>query len=175
MRAGPASEDFGFNRPRERFCSMSIDDLLDRRAITPKLQAHTKQQALSLLAETAARVFALDAGAVLEALLAREQAGSTGVGEGVAVPHARVAGLDRMRGLFLRLESPVDFDAIDGAPVDLIFALFAPPDAGSEHLRSLARVARMLRQKELRQQLRQARTPDAIHALLAQPARPSAA
>jgi nitrogen PTS system EIIA component len=154
---------------------MSIDDWLDRRAITPKLQAHTKQQALSLLAETAARVFALDAGAVLEALLAREQAGSTGVGEGVAVPHARVAGLDRMRGLFLRLESPVDFDAIDGAPVDLIFALFAPPDAGSEHLRSLARVARMLRQKELRQQLRQARTPDAIHALLAQPARPSAA
>jgi PTS system nitrogen regulatory IIA component len=93
----------------------------------------------------------------------------------VAVPHARLAGLDRMRGLFLRLESPVDFDAIDGAPVDLIFALFAPPDAGSEHLRSLARVARMLRQKELRQQLRQARTPDAIHALLAQPARPSAA
>ena len=91
------------------------------------------------------------------------------------MPHARVAGLDRMRGLFLRLESPVDFDAIDGAPVDLIFALFAPPDAGSEHLRSLARVARMLRQKELRQQLRQARTPDAIHALLAQPARPSAA
>jgi nitrogen PTS system EIIA component len=154
---------------------MSIDDLLDRRAITPKLQARTKQQALSLLAETAARVFALDAGAVLEALQARERASSTGVGEGVAVPHARVAGLDRVRGLFLRLESPVDFDAIDGAPVDLIFALFAPPDAGSEHLRSLARVARMLRQKELRQQLRQARTPDAIHALLAQPARPSAA
>jgi nitrogen PTS system EIIA component len=154
---------------------MSIDDLLDRRAITPKLQARNKQQALSLLAETAARVFGLDAGAVLDALVAREQAGSTGVGEGVAVPHARVAGLERMRGLFLRLESPVDFDAIDGAPVDLIFALFTPPDAGSEHLRSLARVARMLRQKELRQQLRQARTPDAIHALLAQPARPSAA
>ncbi len=79
---------------------MSIDDLLDRRAITPKLQARTKQQALSLLAETAARVFGLDAGAVLEALQARERAGSTGVGEGVAVPHARVAGLDRMRGLF---------------------------------------------------------------------------
>ncbi len=154
---------------------MSIHDLLERRAITPKLQARTKQQALSLLAETAARVFGLDAGAVLEALQARERAGSTGVGEGVAVPHARLAGLDRMRGLFLQLESPVDFDAIDGAPVDLIFALFAPPDAGSEHLRSLARVARMLRQKELRQQLRQARTPDAIHALLAQPARPSAA
>jgi nitrogen PTS system EIIA component len=154
---------------------MSIDDLLDRRAITPKLAAHSKQQALSLLAETAARLFGLDAGDVLDALLAREQAGSTGVGEGVAVPHAKLPGLDRMRGVFLRLETPVEFDAIDGAPVDLIFALFAPPDAGAEHLRSLARVARMLRQKELRRQLRLARTPDAIHALLAQPARPSAA
>jgi PTS system nitrogen regulatory IIA component len=154
---------------------MSIDDLLDRRAITPKLQAHTKQQALSLLAETAARVFGLDAGVVLDRLIAREQAGSTGVGEGVAMPHAKLAGLERMHAVFLRLESPVEFDAIDGAPVDLIFALFAPLDAGSEHLRALARAARMLRQRDLRQQLRQARTPDAIHALLAQPARPSAA
>jgi PTS system nitrogen regulatory IIA component len=154
---------------------MSIDDLLDRRAITPKLQAHSKQQALSLLAETAARVFGLAASDVLDGLVAREQAGSTGVGEGVAVPHAKLAGLDRMRAVFLRLESPIEFDAIDGAPVDLIFALFAPADAESEHLRALARVARMLRQKDLRHQLRQARTPDAVHALLAQLARPSAA
>jgi nitrogen PTS system EIIA component len=154
---------------------MTIEDLLDRRAITPKLAAHSKHQALSLLAETAARRFGLDAGEVLDALLAREQAGSTGVGAGVAVPHARLGGLDRMRGVFLRLETPVEFDAVDGAPVDLIFALFAPPDAGAEHLRALARVARLLRQKDLRQQLRQARTPDAIHALLAQPAHPSAA
>ena len=154
---------------------MSFDDLLDRRAITPKLQAHSKQQALSLLAETAGRLFGLDAGDVLDALSAREQTSSTGVGGGVAVPHARLEGLDRMRGVFLRLETPVDFDAIDGAPVDLIFALFAPPGSGSDHLRALARVARMLRQKELRQQLRQAAKPDAVHALLAQPARPSAA
>jgi PTS system nitrogen regulatory IIA component len=154
---------------------ITIEDLLDRRSITPKLSAHNKHQALSLLAETAARRFGLDAGDVLDALLAREQTGSTGVGAGVALPHARLKGLDRMRGVFLRLEAPVDFDAVDDAPVDLIFALFAPPDAGAEHLRSLARVARLLRQKELRQQLRQARTPDAIHALLAQPARPSAA
>ena len=154
---------------------MTIEELLDRRAITPKLSAPSKHQALSLLAETAARRFGLDAGVVLDALLAREQAGSTGVGGGVAVPHARLAGLDRMRGVFIRLETPVEFDAIDGAPVDLIFALFAPADAGAEHLRALARVARLLRQKELRQQLRQARTPDAIYALLAQPAHPSAA
>jgi PTS system nitrogen regulatory IIA component len=154
---------------------MTIEELLDRRAITPKLSAPSKHQALSLLAETAARRFSLDAGVVLDALLAREQAGSTGVGGGVALPHARLPGLDRMRGVFIRLEAPVAFEAIDGAPVDLIFALFAPTDAGAEHLRALARVARLLRQKELRQQLRQARTPDAIYALLAQPAHPSAA
>jgi PTS system nitrogen regulatory IIA component len=154
---------------------MTIEELLDRRAITPRLSARTKRQALSLLAETAARRFGLEAGDVLDALVAREQAGSTGVGAGVAVPHARLAGLDRMRGVFVRLETPVDFDAVDGAPVDLMFALFAPPDAGAEHLRALARVARLLRQSDLREQLRHAHTNDAIYALLAQPARPSAA
>jgi PTS system nitrogen regulatory IIA component len=154
---------------------MNIEDLLDRRAVTPRLGARTKRQALLLVAETAARRFGLDAGVVLEALLAREQAGSTGVGAGVAVPHARLEGLDRMRGVFVRLEAPVDYDAVDGQPVDLLFALLAPPDAGAEHLRALARVARLLRQAELRQQLRHAHTPDAIYALLAQQARPSAA
>jgi PTS system nitrogen regulatory IIA component len=154
---------------------MLIEDLLDRRAVTPKVCATTKRQALSLVAETAARRFGLDAGEVLEALLAREQAGSTGVGSGVAVPHARLAGLDRMRGVFIRLEAPVDFDSVDGQPVDLLFALLAPPDAGSEHLRALARVSRLLRQSQLREQLRQARTVDALYALLAQPASPTAA
>ena len=154
---------------------MLIEDLLDRRAVTPKVCASSKRQALSLVAETAARRFGLDAGEVLEALLAREQAGSTGVGSGVAVPHARLPGLDRMRGVFVRLETPVDFDSVDGQPVDLLFALLAPPDAGSEHLRALARVSRLLRQSQLREQLRQARTVDALYALLAQPASPSAA
>lgn len=154
---------------------MMIEELLDRRAITPKLAAQSKRQALSLVSEIAARQFGLDAGEVLDALLAREQAGSTGVGSGVAAPHARLKGLTQMRGLFVRLETPVDYGALDGQPVDLIFALLTPPDAGSEHLRALARVARLLRQKELREQLRQARTTDAIYALLVQPARPTAA
>jgi PTS system nitrogen regulatory IIA component len=154
---------------------MTIEALLDRRAITPRLSARTKRQALSLVAETAARRFGLDAGEVLDALLAREDAGSTGVGAGVAVPHARLAGLERMRGVFVRLDTPVDYDAVDGAPVDLMFALFAPTDAGAEHLRALARVARLLRRAELREQLRHARSADAVFALLAQPASPSAA
>jgi PTS system nitrogen regulatory IIA component len=154
---------------------MTIEDLLDRRAITPRLTARTKRQALSLVAETAARRFGLDAGEVLEALAAREQAGSTGVGAGVALPHARLPGLDRMRAVFVRLDAPVEYDAVDGAPVDILFALFAPVDAGAEHLRALARVARLLRQSELREQVRHARTTEAIYALLAQPASPSAA
>ncbi|MDR3507771.1 MAG: PTS IIA-like nitrogen regulatory protein PtsN [Caulobacteraceae bacterium] len=154
---------------------MDIESLLDRRAITPKVSASSKRQALSLVAEMAARRFDLDAGEVLEALLAREAAGSTGVGAGVAVPHARLKGLDRMRGVFVRLETPVDFDAVDARPVDLLFALLAPPEAGSEHLRALARVARLLRKADLREQLRQAHSVDAVYALLAQPASPSAA
>jgi len=154
---------------------MNIESLLDRRAITPKVSASSKRQALSLVSEMAARRFDLDAGDVLDALMAREAVGSTGVGAGVAVPHARLKTLDRMRGVFVRLETPVDFDAVDNQPVDLIFALLAPEAAGSEHLQALARVARLLRRAELREQLRQAHSADAVYALLAQPASPSAA
>ena len=126
------------------------------------------------MADIAARNFGIDVAVILEALSEREAAGSTGVGYGVAVPHARLPGLDRMRGVFVRLDQPVEFESVDEQPVDLIFALFAPPNASSEHLRALARVSRMLRQGDLREHLRNARTPDAIHALLVQD-QPSAA
>jgi len=149
---------------------MQIGDILDRGAISLRVKAADKRQALATIADIAARNFALDSGEILDALSEREQAGSTGVGHGVAVPHARLAGLSRMRGVFVRLEKPVAFDAVDDQPVDLIFALFAHPNAGSEHLRALARVSRLLRQASLRQQLRKARTADAIHALLVQEA-----
>jgi nitrogen PTS system EIIA component len=157
---------------------MNIGDLLDRTAISVRVNAASKRQVLAVIAEIAARKLGLEAGEILDALIEREQAGSTGVGHGVAAPHARLAGLERMRGVFLRLEQPVEFDAVDDQPVDLIFALFAPRDAGAEHLRALARVSRLLRQADLREQLRQARSADAIHALLVQDsraARPSAA
>ncbi len=147
---------------------MQIGELLDRNAIALRLSAANKRQALALVAELAARNLGLDAGVILDALSEREQAGSTGVGHGVAAPHARLEGLERMRGVFLRLDQPVEFESVDDQPVDLIFALFAPPEAGAEHLRALARVSRMLRQADLRQQLRQARTADALHALLVQ-------
>jgi PTS system nitrogen regulatory IIA component len=157
---------------------MQIGDLLDRNAIALRVSAANKRKALAVIAEIAARNFGLDASDVLDALAEREQAGSTGVGHGVAAPHARLAGLSKMRGVFVRLDQPVEFDSVDDQPVDLIFAIFAPKeDTGVEHLRSLARVSRLLRQAELREQLRQARTADALYALLVQDmaARPSAA
>jgi PTS system nitrogen regulatory IIA component len=139
------------------------------------VSAASKRQALSVISEIAARTFGLKAAEVFDALMEREAAGSTGVGHGVAVPHARLAGVDRLRGVFVRLEQPVEFDALDDKPVDLLFALFSPPGSGSEHLRALARVSRALRQADLREQLRQARNGDAIRALLTLEARPSAA
>ena len=145
---------------------MDIGNLLARDAIATRVAASSKRQALAAAAEIAARKLGLETNAVLEALTEREAQGSTGVGQGVAVPHARLAGLDRMQGVFLKLEAPVPFDAVDDRPVDLLFVLIAPKGAGMEHLRALARVSRKLRQAELREQLRQARTPDAIYALL---------
>jgi PTS system nitrogen regulatory IIA component len=155
---------------------MNIGELLDRSAISTRVSAANKHKGLAVIAEIAARNFGLDAGEVLDALNEREAAGSTGVGHGVAVPHARINGLERMRGVFVRLDQPVDFDSVDDQPVDLLFALFAPRNAGAEHLRALARVSRLLRQSDLREQLRTARSADAVHALLVQEAsaRPAA-
>lgn len=156
---------------------MNIGELLDRSAISLRVSAANKKKALAVIAEIAARNFHLDleAGDVLDALVEREAAGSTGVGYGVAIPHARLESLQRMRAVFVRLEQPVDFDSVDDQPVDLLVALFAPKNAGAEHLRALARVSRIMRQSELREQLRKARTADAVHALLVQDAaRPAA-
>ena len=154
---------------------MDIGEWLDRDAIAYRAGATNKRQALSMVADLGDKSFGLDAAEILEALLEREQEGSTGVGHGVAVPHARMAGLGRMRAVFLRLEQPIDFGAVDDQPVDLLFALFTPAEAGSEHLRALARASRLLRRSDLRERLRQARSADAIYALLVHEAEPTAA
>jgi PTS system nitrogen regulatory IIA component len=154
---------------------MDIGDWLDRDGIAYRASASNKRQALAIAADLAARSFGLDAEKVLEALLDREQGGSTGVGQGVAVPHARAPGLDQMRGVFVRLDAPIDFGAVDDQPVDLMFVLLAPEDAKAEHLQALAKISRALRKPELRSHLRAARTQDALHALLVQDAHSSAA
>jgi PTS system nitrogen regulatory IIA component len=154
---------------------MDIGDLLDRHAIIPRVTAGAKRQALNVAAEVAARLYGLKASDVLEALLAREDEGSTGLGAGVAVPHARIKGLQQVRGFFIRMETPIPFESVDDQPVDLMFVLLAPAEAGAQHLRALAMVSRALRRPDLREQLRQARTQDALYALLIRHATPSAA
>jgi PTS system nitrogen regulatory IIA component len=152
-----------------------IGDLLPAGSVVPRLTASNKRQVLSTIAEIAARTYPVKAAKVLDALLEREAVGATGVGHGVAIPHARLDGLDRMRGVFARVLTPIEFGSVDDEPVDLVFALLSPPDNGSDHLRALARIARALRSAELRTQLRQASGCDAIQALLARDERPSAA
>lgn len=154
---------------------MVIGGMLSRSGVAARVHVNSKRQALSTAAEVAARVTGLKAEDIFAALSEREQAGSTGVGHGVALPHAHVPGVERLTAVFLRLEEPVPFDAVDGRPVDLICALLAPEEAGAEHLQALAKVSRLLRQRELREQLRQAQAADAIYALLVREAKPSAA
>ena len=149
---------------------MNVSDWLVRGAVADKGGAGSKRAALAAVAELAARQAGADPALVLARLADREAEGSTGVGSGVALPHAQLPGLERMTAVFLRLDPPVPFDSVDGRPVDLLFALFAPEGEGaaSAHLRALARVSRLLRRTELRKQLRAARSADAVYAILAE-------
>ena len=154
---------------------MDIADLLLADGVVLRSGASSKRQALHTLADHAATALGLDENRILEALLEREALGSTGLGYGVAVPHARIEGLDRIVAVFVRLETPVAYEAVDDRPVDLILALFAPPGDGAEHLRALAAASRALRSSEMRQQLRQAHTADAIRALFVRDRAPATA
>ncbi|MGV9009103.1 PTS sugar transporter subunit IIA [Brevundimonas sp.] len=154
---------------------MDIAQLLAKDGVVLRSGASSKRQALHTVADTAARVLRLDEDRILDALLEREALGSTGLGYGVALPHARVEDLTQVVAVFIRLETPVAYDAVDDRPVDLIFALFAPPSDGAEHLRALAAASRALRSSEMRQQLRQARTADAIRALFVRDTAPATA
>ena len=144
-------------------------DMLD--LVTPDrvlvgLRPGSKRQLLQELADEAAAASGLDAKLILDQLIQREKLGTTGVGDGLAIPHAKVPGLPRLMGFFARLARPIEFDALDGKPVDVVFLLLAPEDAGAGHLKALARIARILRDPALCAQLRQAPDPRRAHALL---------
>jgi nitrogen PTS system EIIA component len=145
---------------------MEISDLLAPDGVLPKLRVTGKRQALQELARRAATLLSLSEHVIFEALWEREQLGSTGIGGGTAVPHGRIAGLTRSAALFARLEKPIDFDAIDNQPVDLIFLLLTPPDAGADHLKALARISRLVRKRAVCAKLRGTESADAIYALL---------
>ena len=145
---------------------MEIDDLLTPAGVVANLRAATKRQALQELARRAASLTGeRDEHKVFEALWEREQLGSTGIG-GTAVPHGRLPGLARPLAMFARLEKPIDFEAIDGQPVDLVFLLLTPSDAGANHLKALARLSRLLRNRAICAKLRGTDDADAIYALL---------
>lgn len=146
---------------------MEITDILSEQAVMAHLKAGSKKQALQELAHHAAQIAELDERVIFDALLERERLGTTGVGLGIAIPHAKLPNLDRLYGLFARLDVPVDFEAIDEQPVDLMFLLLAPESAGADHLKALARVSRLLRNQVVCEKLRGADSAEAIYALLA--------
>lgn len=145
---------------------MKISDILLPAAVRSIPQANSKKRLLQELAEMARVTYGLDAAETLDALQERESLGPTGVGSGVGLPHARLHGLEKVKGLFIRLGKPLDYDAVDRQPVDLVFALLAPATAGVDHLKALALVSRSLRDADLRAKLRANDDPVALHAVL---------
>ena len=149
---------------------MDIEDLLVTDLVYADFKASSKKQALQNLSRRWAEVHGMNDRLAMEKLLDRERLGSTGVGKGVAIPHARIEGLTKISGVFARLATPIDFDAVDDVPVDLIFMLFAPEDAGADHLKALARVSRLLRDSAVCDKFRQTTDASALYAMIVQPA-----
>lgn len=145
---------------------MNLAGILKPEAVKVIGAASSKKRLLHDLGDVAQSVYGLDASEVVEALQERESLGPTGVGHGVALPHARLAGLSEVSGAFILLEKPVDFDSVDRQPVDLVFALFAPQDAGVEHLKALALVSRTFRDPGVCKKLRANSDPATLHAIL---------
>ena len=154
---------------------MEIADILALDGVVADLKATSKKQALQELAAIAGGITELHERKIFDVLLERERLGSTGVGNGIAIPHGKLSGLDSLVGLFARLHEPVEFDSIDERPVDLIFILLAPESAGADHLKALARVSRLLRDEHACERLRGSENAEAIYAMLMEVAEPSTA
>jgi PTS system nitrogen regulatory IIA component len=154
---------------------MDLSDLISAEAVLPSLKVNSKKQALQAVAERAAALTGLEEREIFDTLVQREKLGSTGVGGGIAIPHGKPQKLGRMFGLFARLAKPIDFEALDDQPVDLIFLLLAPEGAGADHLKALARIARHLREPGVAAKLRSAADTTALYAVLTQGATSDAA
>lgn len=148
---------------------MNIADIVQADSVLSPLHVQNKKQLLTEIANALAASAGIEARPVFEALLQREKLGSTGLGQGIAIPHGRIAGLTRVHGVFVRLSHAIAFDATDGEPVDLVFALASPPQSGADHLTALARVSRLLRDPLALAKLRGTESPDGLYAILTQP------
>lgn len=147
---------------------MDLSDLIAPEAIIPALKANCKKQLLQIMAEKVAATSGLSEREVFDTILQREKLGSTGVGNGIAIPHGKLPDIEKIIGVFARLEHPVDFEALDDQPVDLVFLLLAPESAGADHLKALSRVARLLRNPDMVNKLRNTHEAQALYALLTQ-------
>lgn len=154
---------------------MNIGDLLAADGIFPSLKAKTKKQALQELANRASAITGIGTHEVFEAMLQRERLGSTGFGRGIAIPHVKFKGLKAIVCLFARLEKPIDFESLDGEPVDIVFLLLAPEHAAGDHLKALHRISRIVREPALLESLRKAGGANDLKAILTQPATSHAA
>jgi len=148
---------------------MELADILSEESVIVCVGLKTKSEVLRQLAERAAQVTKGDVEQIFEALSDREALGSTGLGNGIAIPHGKLAGLNGVTAVFARLETPIDFEAVDDQPVDLMMMLLAPVGAGADHLKALARVARLLRNEDTVEALRRAGGAEEIYAILTQP------
>ena len=145
---------------------MPLNDLVAPQAVVPALKVNNKKQALQEIAARAAELTGRPEREILDVLMQRERLGSTAIGNGIAIPHGKLPKLERLFGLFARLDRPIDFEALDGQPVDLIFLLLAPENAGADHLKALARIARLLRDSDRTSLLRDSTDREALYAVL---------
>ena len=149
---------------------MRLDEIIDDQSVLANVKAQGKKQLLLELAQAMASRVAIDHRVIFETLLTREKLGSTGIGQGIAIPHGKVPTLNRVYGLFARLATPIDFESVDGQPVDLVFVLLAPDHAGADHLKALAKISRLLRDPVMVQKLRGTESAESLYAILTEPA-----
>ena len=154
---------------------MDLSELLNENAILPTLKVSSKKQAIQCISEKAAEITGLNEREIFETLLQRERLGSTGVGSGIAIPHGKLPSLDKIYGVMARLERPISFDAMDDQPVDIIFLLLAPEGAGADHLKALAKIARVLRDGDMVNKIRATSDPEALYSVLLTPLNQEAA
>jgi PTS system nitrogen regulatory IIA component len=154
---------------------MHVTDLIRPHAVVPNLRVTSKKQALQELSRRASELIGVPERRIFDVLVERERLGTTGVGNGIAIPHGKLSELSELQALFARLETPIDFEAIDEQPVDLICVLLAPESAGADHLKALARISRLLRDRSVCDKLRGSDSADAIYAILTESAASRAA
>lgn len=154
---------------------MDLCDLISQDGVISSLKSKSKKQVLQLLSARAAELTDLNQREIFDTLLQRERLGSTGIGNGIAIPHGKLSGLNKIFCLFARLDDAIDFEAVDGEPVDLIFLLLAPEEAGADHLKALAQISRLLREPSTLEKLRGSSSESALYSLLTEPAASHAA